>query len=292
MKNSVETKHGSDRRLTVDDWLEAALAFGANFPRGTIVSNHSRQKHAAALLADTREEIRSLGTGIVEYFDSSCPRYEYALALALEHAPGRVLDLGCSPGHLGMALLRCGFDVHGLDLNELWLQKYAPGWAEKLQVRHADIERERIPDNDASYDVVMFTEVLEHIAVTDPQVILGDIHRVLRIGGRLILSTPNVANVGNILALARGENIFWPPPKFYGSTDRHNREFTPSELCELLERSGFSTYELGYMNTWSNWHHVTGPEFHYLHGGGARASRLSAQPLFNNTTFAVATRTK
>jgi 2-polyprenyl-3-methyl-5-hydroxy-6-metoxy-1,4-benzoquinol methylase len=161
-----------------------------------------------------------------------------------------------------------------------------------LRVRVANVEREPIPAPDRSYGLVMFTEVLEHIAVTDPSVVLGEIRRILTIGGRLILSTPNVANVSNILALARGENIFWPPPIFYGGLDRHNREYTPAEVCAVLERSGFGTYEIGYMNAWSNWHHVTGPLFHHLQGRSARALRLASHPLFNNTVFAVATRTE
>ncbi len=291
MRNSVATPPRTSPTLTVEEWLEAAIVFSRNFPEGTLRVDHRQRERAAVFLRGVRAELSSMGQDIEQYFDSSGPRYEYALALALERGPCRVLDLGCSPGHLAMALVRAGFQVDGLDLNALWRVKYAPGWADRLNVRHANIEQDSIPASDNSYDLVMFTEVLEHIAVTDPSTILREIRRVLRVGGHLILSTPNVANMGNVLALVRGENIFWPPATFYGSTDRHNREFTPSELCALLERSGFAHHEIGYMNTWSNWHHVTGAEFHYLHGVERRAARLAAHPLFNNTTFARATRT-
>lgn len=291
MRNSVAATQTRGASVTLEDWLESAINFSRNLPAATLTLEQRHRDRAASLLAQTRQELRAMGQDIEEYFDNSGPRYEYALALALERAPCQVLDLGCSPGHLAMALVRAGFQVSGLDLNDLWRVKYAPGWADKLNVRHANIEQEPIPAPDNSYDLVMFTEVLEHIAVTDPKAILAEIRRVLRIGGRLILSTPNVANIGNVLALIRGENIFWPPPIFYGSTDRHNREYTPAEVGALLERSGFDTYEIGYMNTWSNWHHVTGPEFHYLHGEEPRAKRLATHPLFNNTTFVRATRT-
>lgn len=189
-----------------------------------------------------------------------------------------------------MALVRAGFDVQGLDVNPIWLEKYAPGWAARLRVTHANLEQDQLPFPSGSFDLVIFTEVLEHIAITDPCVVLGEIRRVLRPGGRMLLSTPNVANLSNVVALIRGENVFWPPEIFYGSVDRHNREYTPAELLRLIEKAGFAHYALGYMNTWSNWHHVTGPLFHYLHDGSERSRRLGSHPLFNNTLFVAATR--
>ena len=271
-------------------WLEEALDLAANFPPGQISIGRLPQQRAVGLLDDVHAELRAASPDIVQYFETSRPRYEYTLSLALEQNGGRVLDLGCSPGHLSMALVKDGFDVQGLDLNAGWLTKYAPGWAERLRITHTNIEQDRMPFADEAFDLVIFTEVLEHIAITDPCVILGDIRRVLRRGGRMILSTPNVANLSNVAALIRGENVFWPPEMFYGSVDRHNREYTPAELVQLVERAGFSHYALGYMNTWSNWNHTTAPLFHRLLDNSDRGQRLGRHPLFNNTIFAAATR--
>jgi 2-polyprenyl-3-methyl-5-hydroxy-6-metoxy-1,4-benzoquinol methylase len=146
-----------------------------------------------------------------------------------------------------------------------------------------------MPFPSGSFDLVIFTEVLEHIAITDPRVVLGEIRRVLRPGGRVVLSTPNVANLSNVVALIQGGNVFWPPEIFYGSVDRHNREYAPNELIQLIEKVGFAHYEFGYMNTWSNWHHVTAGLFHRLLDGSERGQRLGRHPLFNNTLFVVAT---
>ena len=106
----------------------------------------------------------------------------------------------------------------------------------------------------------------------------------------MILSTPNVANLSNVVALIQGENVFWPPEIFYGSVDRHNREFTPAELLQLVDRAGFAQHALGYMNTWSNWNHTTATLFHRMLDGSERGNRLGRHPLFNNTLFVVATR--
>lgn len=294
MANTAEVlrpvEPGTGEIDTMERWLAAALELGGTFPPGQLSIGQPQRERADALLGEVHGELGNLGQKIAEYFETSRPRYEYTLSLALEQHGGRVLDVGCSPGHLSMALVRAGFDVQGLDLNPIWLEKYAPGWAARLRVMHANLEQEPLPFPSDSFDLVMFTEVLEHIAITDPGVVLGEIRRVLRPGGRMLLSTPNVANLSNVVALIRGENVFWPPEIFYGSVDRHNREYTPAELLRLIEKAGFAHYALGYMNTWSNWHHVTGPLFHYLHDGSERSRRLGSHPLFNNTLFVAATR--
>jgi 2-polyprenyl-3-methyl-5-hydroxy-6-metoxy-1,4-benzoquinol methylase len=288
LTSSVE--HATGEYNSMQRWLEAALEFGGTFPPGQLSIERSQQDRANALLDDVHAEVKHLGQKVVEYFETSRPRYEYTLSLALEQDGGRVLDVGCSPGHLSMALVKAGFEVQGLDLNQVWLAKYAPGWPERLRITHSNLEQDPLPFPSESFDLVIFTEVLEHIAITDPCVILGEIRRVLRPGGRMLLSTPNVANLSNVVALIQGENVFWPPEIFYGSVDRHNREYTPAELVRLIEKAGFAQYALGYMNTWSNWHHVTGSLFHHLHDGSERSRRLGSHPLFNNTLFMAATR--
>jgi 2-polyprenyl-3-methyl-5-hydroxy-6-metoxy-1,4-benzoquinol methylase len=274
----------------LERWLEAALELSSNLPPGQLSLDRRQQDLAALLLDEVRAELKDAAPDLVKYFETSRPRYEYTLALALARSGGRVLDVGCSPGHLAMGLVKAGFEVQGIDLNPAWLAKYARGWAERLRIIHIDIEKDSMPFASASFDLVIFTEVLEHIAITDPCVVLGEIRRVLRPGGAMVLSTPNVANLSNVVALIRGDNVFWPPEIFYGSVDRHNREYTPVELVQLVQKAGFARYELGYMNTWSNWHHTTGALFHHLHDGSERAQRIGRHPLFNNTLFVVATR--
>jgi hypothetical protein len=72
--------------------------------------------------------------------------------------------------------------------------------------------------------------------------------------------------------------------------DRHNREYAPYELQQLVERSGFAHHALAYMNTWSNWNHTTATLFHQLLDSSERGQRMGRHPLFNNTIFVVATR--
>jgi 2-polyprenyl-3-methyl-5-hydroxy-6-metoxy-1,4-benzoquinol methylase len=194
------------------------------------------------------------------YFECSLSRFKFVLDRVTKYLPSnsRILDMGCAPGYLSIFLDTFGYQVHGIDLNENWFSKYpAPQWIGFLNVKTVDVEVSALPYPDASFDAIVFTEVLEHIAICPPEKILAEFRRVLKPHGYLFLTTPNVANVSNILALATGANIFWPPRIFYGSTDRHNREYTPSEVVSLVESGGFDICDKCLFNGGNNWNTAT-----------------------------------
>ncbi len=102
-----------------------------------------------------------------------------------------------------------------------------------------DLERELFPFPSNEFDVVMWCEVIEHLT-ENPVFTLREIHRVLKPSGQLILSTPNVARVENILRLWRSLNVF--DPYHLGAIlrgSRHSREYTLTELQKLLNQCGF-----------------------------------------------------
>ena len=72
----------------------------------------------------------------------------------------------------------------------------------------------------------------------NPDRAVAEIARVLRPGGYLIVSTPNATRLSNLYFLALGENI-WEGYSEHGAYGRHNREFTLTEVCDLLGRNGF-----------------------------------------------------
>lgn len=103
---------------------------------------------------------------------------------------------------------------------------------------HFNIEKDSFPFPDASFDLVLFCEILEHL-LEDPLCVLLEIGRVLKAGGALILTTPNVARLENVARLLVGENIY-DPYSAYGPYGRHNREYTLAELRRLLQHAGFA----------------------------------------------------
>jgi SAM-dependent methyltransferase len=106
-----------------------------------------------------------------------------------------------------------------------------------LEFRHFNIETERFPFADSSFDVVLFCEILEHLLM-DPVAVLREVKRVLRPSGALILTTPNVNRLENVTRMLGGLNIY-DPYSGYGPYGRHNREYNKHELSLLLDYVGF-----------------------------------------------------
>jgi SAM-dependent methyltransferase len=109
---------------------------------------------------------------------------------------------------------------------------------------------ESFPYADGAFDLVIFTEVLEHLT-SDPMHTLSEINRITATGGWIVLSTPNCASTKSILSILAGGHPF-----VYGvftkdqGTDRHNREYVPCEVATLLEASGFDILTLETINVY------------------------------------------
>ncbi len=101
-----------------------------------------------------------------------------------------------------------------------------------------NIEADEFPYPDGTFDVVVFSELVEHLAI-NPVWALAEMHRVLKPGGHLILSTPNALSLERLDSVVRGRrpSVDQYSPAFgYGA--RHNREYSALELYWLLD-TGF-----------------------------------------------------
>lgn len=106
-----------------------------------------------------------------------------------------------------------------------------------------DAERDPFPYADAAFDTVICGELLEHLR-EDPMHMMSEINRILKPGGHLVLTTPNVASLRAISAILHGYHPgFFPAyirPAAEGETEaRHAREYSPKEIWRLLHDSGF-----------------------------------------------------
>jgi SAM-dependent methyltransferase len=104
-----------------------------------------------------------------------------------------------------------------------------------------NIEEDPFPFPDETFDVVLFCEIIEHLLM-NPLAVLLEIRRVLKGGGHLVVTTPNVNRLDNIVRMISGHNIYDPYSGF-GPYGRHNREYTQNELTMLLEFAGFDVRE-------------------------------------------------
>jgi glycosyltransferase involved in cell wall biosynthesis/SAM-dependent methyltransferase len=110
-------------------------------------------------------------------------------------------------------------------------------------------EKDRFPYADEYFTTVLCCELLEHL-FEDPMYMMSEINRILKPGGHLVLTTPNIGSLRAISAILQGYHPgFFPayvlPAEEGKEPDaRHNREYSPKEIQMLLLNSGFEVTSL------------------------------------------------
>lgn len=204
-----------------------------------------------ALLDEISPRVRpddpSLAVWCEGYLKDHRRRFGEDLALAdLFTPPGTsILELGSVPPLITAALARTGRAVIGVDIAP---DRFKTCITELgLDVRPCDFETEPLPFEDGAFDAVMMNEVFEHLRI-DLFATMREVHRVLRPGGHLLLSTPNMASArgyANLLLRDRCWAICADPAEEYAKLDSlghmgHVREYTPTEMATFLRAVGFS----------------------------------------------------
>jgi 2-polyprenyl-3-methyl-5-hydroxy-6-metoxy-1,4-benzoquinol methylase len=158
------------------------------------------------------------------------------LELALADDPQRALDVGCSSGYLARPLADRGVRVVGVELDPDAADE-ARGVCEDVVV--GDVETMELPFDTGSFDVVVCGDLIEHLR--DPGSAMARLRPFLRPGGRLVLTTPNVANWAIRLSLLGGRWRYTDR----GILDRtHVHLFTRKALVETVEAAGYRILEL------------------------------------------------
>jgi 2-polyprenyl-3-methyl-5-hydroxy-6-metoxy-1,4-benzoquinol methylase len=158
--------------------------------------------------------------------------------LALVGDGKRVLDVGCSSGYLARPLVAAGCIVVGLEVDAA-AAEIARDVCEDVLV--GDVETMELPFEPESFDVILCGDLIEHLR--DPEALLARVRPLLRPNGRLVLTTPNVANWSIRLGLLAGR---WRYTE-RGILDRtHTHLFTRKTLVEAIERAGYRIETLDY----------------------------------------------
>lgn len=153
-----------------------------------------------------------------------------------------VLDIGCGDGFFSSFCAKRGAELILADIDGDALAKARVKMAEYPDVRLTTLETDAnpIPLPDASVDVVMALEVLEH--VEDPDAFMRELVRVAKPGARFLLAVPGEFSERLQQGLA---------PDSYFSPPNHIRIFRDGELAQLAERHGLidvRSFSRGFFN--------------------------------------------
>jgi len=147
-----------------------------------------------------------------------------------QERPAEVLEFGTATGYLSSEMAKLGCDVTGVE-QDAEMAELARPHCNKLIV--GDIENLEFSEL-GQYDAVIFGDVLEHLR--DPQMVLKNVTKVLKPGGKVLMSLPNVANIWVRLNLLFGRFNY----SRVGILDEtHLRFFTLQTMKQLASDSGF-----------------------------------------------------
>jgi 2-polyprenyl-3-methyl-5-hydroxy-6-metoxy-1,4-benzoquinol methylase len=191
---------------------------------------------AREALLSIEEIVKNFGDqrAIGSYYLEFSRRLE-VLKLAEEYCRhgSTVLDLGAQPFIISCALMKMGFNVAAFDIDPESYREIADACG--VGVVRCDLERDELGVDNA--DCVVFAEVLEHLHYYYVPLVLSKINKALKLGGVLILTTPNIASLFRRLRLLLGMQ---PQYSF------HVHEYTMKEVVALLREAGFEIIKAYY----------------------------------------------
>jgi glycosyltransferase involved in cell wall biosynthesis/SAM-dependent methyltransferase len=185
------------------------------------------------------------------YIETHLSRFEKTLAITPPGGPDdRILEMGSYLQITPALKTRLGYgEVRGC--------YYGPaGETDQRSVQSIDgekfhctlelfnAEKDHFPYDDGYFSTVLCCELVEHLT-EDPMHMMAEINRILRPGGHLVMTTPNIGSLRAIAAILAGYHPgFFPAyirPRVVGEEPeaRHNREYTAREVVHLFYYAGF-----------------------------------------------------
>jgi SAM-dependent methyltransferase len=203
-----------------------------------------------ALLDEMAGRIQPDDPALDEWFSTYCREHRTRLAADLHivdrylKPKARVLEYGAIPLVMTAALAALEYEVSALDIKPERFSKAIAGLG--LDVTRCDVETEAVPFAAETFDAILFNELFEHLRI-NPVFTLSEVSRVLKPGGLLILSTPNLRSfrgIRNLLLRNQGHAVSAGVYRQYEKLETlghmgHVREYTTREVSDFLTRVGF-----------------------------------------------------
>ena len=154
---------------------------------------------------------------------------DYLRYMTLKDEPaGRLLDVGCGAGRLLNRMRKRGWEVEGTDFDPQATSRVSARYG--IKTHTGDLAACTLPGE--SFDAITMSQTIEHLH--NPRLTLEECMRVLKPGGLLIMTTPNVSSIAaaEFGPFWRG----WEPP-------RHLHMFSVASLKQFSQRVGFEIIE-------------------------------------------------
>lgn len=154
---------------------------------------------------------------------------------------GAVADIGCGLGHWSWWWRRFGGDRHGFSVVACDISEVAVRETYRRMRAAVRADCTRLPFSDGSLVAVTAIDVIEHLA--DPVSLLREVSRVLRLGGVLVLQTPNPLSLGHR----------WKGKQWAGWADpTHVQVKPPDEWRAMLLIHAFETKDTYTTGLWDS----------------------------------------
>jgi len=155
--------------------------------------------------------------------------HDAVLSLISSKKGGKVLDAAAGNGAMSKRLSEMGYETFPIDIDASKFQ-YT-----KLRCKEVDLNKD-IPFEDNFFDLVVSVETIEHLE--NPWHFIRELHRVLRPGGQLIITTPNITSIfSRLLFLINGRYILFSNKAF---RDGHIMPLTKWMIEGILEKNNFT----------------------------------------------------
>jgi glycosyltransferase involved in cell wall biosynthesis/SAM-dependent methyltransferase len=184
------------------------------------------------------------------YVDAHLTRLEKTLGIIPPGGPeDRILEMGIYFQITPSLRKRLGYgEVRGCYFGPAGTVEHRIVTAESGEVFECDVdlfdaERGIFPYPDGHFSTVLCCELIEHLG-HDPMHLMSEVNRILKPGGHVVLTTPNLISLRSLSAVLLGYHpglfsSYLRPDLETSMDERHHREYTPIEIHLLLADSGF-----------------------------------------------------
>ena len=184
------------------------------------------------------------------YVDAHLTRLEKTLGIIPPGGPkDRILEMGTYLQITPSLRTRLGYgEVRGCYFGPAGTVEHRVVTAESGEVFECDVdlfdaEGGIFPYPDGHFSTVLCCELIEHLG-HDPMHLMSEVNRILKPGGHVVLTTPNLISLRSLSAVLLGYHpglfsSYLRPDLETSMDERHHREYTPIEIHLLLADSGF-----------------------------------------------------